>query len=456
MYYTLRKPVRMRREPECVVLVSGDDNGATRHVHPLLGVLLALCDGQHDRQSLHRVLTEAFHLKEERAAELLARLDGDLRAYVREWPEPVPDAQRYNAVDFVYRPSGNPNLQRLSAPVSIAWLITERCPFDCAYCCISTRRVSDVGDEMTHEQALVFLEDCVATGVQLFTFHGGEPFVRQDTPELIGYLIENGVFVATSTKLGLSEDTVARLKTAGLDELQISIDTADPDKADGMVGHRNYLRGAFRNIDLLRRYGIEPTVNTVVTSRNVHEVPELIRILAARGVRKISLASYIRSSFKHDDALFAGGAELRAMAKRVHALKQELPDVSVDLCPLQDPRDASLSLDGFSSCSGGRSGLVIGGNGNASICDRLLTVDEAIVGNVREESLLEIWNGERLRAFVEPGAEAFGDTECADCGLKEACDWRIRCAYRSLLIRGRLFAPDHLCPVVPPPSIRFF
>jgi radical SAM protein with 4Fe4S-binding SPASM domain len=457
MYYALKRAARLRKESQCVVLFSAEDTGSLRYLHPVYGVLLALCNGQRSGEDLLMVLTEAFGLSAERATKLLSRLLGDLDSFVTASAEAVVRTDRYDPVEFVYQPLGDPNLRRLTAPIYIAWLVTERCPFDCVYCCIKTLPAASApGDEMTREKALCFLSDCVSCGVQAFTFHGGEPFLRRDTPDLIQYLVGNGVFVTVSTKMLLPEGTVARLRDAGVEEMQVSVDTPDLEAADAMVGHPNYLQGALRNIECLQRHGIAVKINTVVTRRNVRDVSRLIRMLAAQGVRKISLSGYLRSFWKHDDDLLPGGDELESMAREVDALRLELPHVDIRMCPLQDPRDISLSGEGFSACSGGKSGLVVGADGRVSICDRLLPFEDAIVGNVNDESLSAIWNGERLRAFVEPDEEAFRGTECAGCGLREACDQRIRCYYRSRMIRNQLFAPDHLCSMVPAPSLRFF
>lgn len=457
MYYALTTAALLRKERQCVVLFAADDPGSLRYLHPIYGVLLALCNGRRSGEELQQILTQAFGFPAQRASELLQRLDGELTSYVVRSPEPLEAGERYDPVEFVYQPVGDPNLRRLSGPVYIAWLITERCPFQCVYCCVKTLPAAGVADgELNREESLRFLADCVASGVRAVTLHGGEPFLRHDTPEMIAYLLSNGVFVTVSTKLALPEATIARVRDAGLTELQVSVDTPDAEEADSIVGHRNYLRGALRNIELLQRHGILPKINTVVTRRNVREIPRLIRLLAARGVRKISLSGYLRSHWKHDDDLLAGRAELLRMADQVESLRADLPELEITMCPLEDPRDASLATDGFSSCSGGKSGLVVGADGRVSICDRLLAFDEALVGNVNRESLMEIWNGERLRAFVEPDDEAFAGTECEGCSFNERCDWRIRCSYRSHMIRQRMFAPDHLCSVVPAPTERFF
>jgi radical SAM protein with 4Fe4S-binding SPASM domain len=230
----------------------------------------------------------------------------------------------------------------------------------------------------------------------------------------------------------------------------------DASTADALVGRPGALRTAVHNIRLLRSHGIAPKVNTVVTSLNAGGVPGLVRRMAELGVRRISLSGYLRSLWKHDDALIPGHGALRAMAAEVERTTVELPGIEVEMCPLADARDISLSKPGFSSCSGGRSGLAVGPDGNACLCDRLLPVREAVVGNVTRSTLREIWDGDALRAFVDPPAESYGGTACGGCGLREACNRRIRCYYRSLIVTGRLFAPDYLCPVVPAPEERFF
>jgi radical SAM protein with 4Fe4S-binding SPASM domain len=457
MYFGLDKKARLWKEKECVVLFSVEDTGRLRYIHPIYALLLALCNGRRTGEDLQQVLIEAFDFSAERAAEMFAKAVSDFTDFLIVSPGPFPGAERYDPLDFLYKPAGDPNLRRLSAPVAIAWLVTERCPFDCVYCCIQTLPAAErANGELTPEETRAFLEDCVATGVQAFTFHGGEPFLRRDLPELIGYLVRHGVAVKASTKLALPADVVRRLAEAGLEEMQVSIDTPDAAAADRLVGRRRYLAGALRNVELLRRHGIEPKVNTVVTSRNVRDVPQLIRLVAARGVRKVTLSGYLRSFWKHADDLFPGLDELFAMAEAVTDLQAELPGVEVDLPPLEDPRDLSLGQEGFSACSGGRSGLVVGADGRVSICDRLLPFAGAVVGQVPGSPLREIWNGERLRAFVVPEETAFTGTQCASCGLREQCDWRIRCYYRSQMIDRRLFGPDYLCPVAPPPPLRFF
>lgn len=457
MYYGLKATTRLRKEPECAVLFSAEDTGTLHYVHPLYALLLALCDGERRREDLEQVLVEAFSFDAADADTMVETALREFAEYFDARPRPFATRRSHDPVEFLYKPEGDPALRRLSAPISIAWLVTERCPYDCVYCCIRTRSPSAGADgELTQAQARAFLEDCVATGVEALTVHGGEPFLRKDLPELLGFLIGEGVHVSISTKLPLAVPVVARLAEAGLDSMQVSLDSPHPEEADRIVGRPGYLAVALRNVALLEEHGIEPRVNVVVTRRNIGDIPRLIRRLAASGVGKVTLSGYLRSFWKHDDALLPGGEALAALGRQVDALARELPEVEVSMCPTVSPRQSSLASEGLSACSGGKSGLVVGADGRVSICDRLVTFEELCVGNVLDASLAEIWNGEALWRLLDPDRAAFEGTACERCNLFEQCNRRVRCYYRTKMVDDRTYGPDYLCPVVPAPPIAFF
>lgn len=459
MFYALAKTTRLRREPAAVAVFSARNVGNLMLAHPVDAALLALLDGQTTLQELALAGQQIFSWTEETAREQVARLLAGFEGFLVASPVPISEEARrvYDPREFLYAPEGSAEHLRLQSPLGVSWLVTERCPCDCSYCCIRTLpATARPAGELTQEEAYRFLDDCVRTGVALVIFHGGEPFLRPDLPELMGFLLERGVGVSASTKMRLRESVVKRLADAGLEELQLSLDSPDPAVADRLVGREGHVQRVAHNLELLQRHGITPKINTVVTRANVGSVPELIRQLLARGVRRFSLSGYIRSPWRHDDALFPEREELEWLADEVEELTIDHSDASVDLCPLESPREISLAGDHYSGCSGGKSTLVVGAYGEVSLCDRLLPYPEALVGNVKEETLDEIWNGERLRAFLEPEVDAFEDTECDGCGLREHCDRRVRCYYRSKLITDRLFAPDYLCERMPPPPVRFF
>ena len=458
MFYGLKGTTRLRKERECAVVFSVEQTGKLNFIHPVQGVVLALCDGSRGREDLNDIMAETFCYPNDAAASIVDRTLDSLENFMTSASAPFEISRRYDPVDFVYRPEGDPDLRRLSAPIEAAWMVTCRCPFDCLYCCVPTLpTTAEASGELDTEEAFAFLEDCVATGVESILIHGGEPFLRSDLPDLLGYLVENHIHFTASTKLPLREEVVARLAEIGVGELQLSVDSSDQATAGRLVAQPNFLRGFYRNVERLQAYGIRPKANAVVTSHNVRHIPALIRDLAQRGVREFTLSNYLRSPHKHDDSLFPGREALLELAEQIRQLREEFPQMVIQEPSTQSPRENSLCADQLSSCSGGKTGCVVGGDGSVSFCDRLIGQRGAIVGNVKESSLLEIWNGYELERFVDPRPEEFSGTACESCAMMSACNKRMRCYYRVQMVDQRFYGPDYLCPKVSVPGkTRFF
>jgi len=456
MYRALRRTIRFLKEKGGVVVFSVENIGHQRWIHPASAAVLALFDGQNDDEQVRADIARLFLVEPGKAETIQAKVLRNFGDTLDTFDQQRASSLRYVAKDLLYEPEGPMAAKRLSQPIEVAWLITERCHCSCRYCCIRTAPAAAEMPEMSTEQALAFADDCVGTGVQKVFVHGGEPFLRTDTTAVIARLLAGGIFVQTSTKRRLARDMVRDLANAGLEELQLSIDTVRPELAEELIGIEGYLdRVAFPNLELLLEHGIRPRVNTVVMSYNVAEIPSLLRALAARGVRRFTLSGYLRGDWRHDDRHFAGGDALAVMAQQVGALVEQ-EGLDVELPPLGSPRDLSIGGKRYASCGGGSSGLVVGADGRVSLCDRLLPYPETEVGNVTRSSLMEIWQSPQLEALVSPDPEDFCGTACDGCDQLEACSRRIRCYHRALRISGRLFGPDYLCDVVPAPPIRYF
>ncbi len=458
MYYGLKESTRIRKEKACTAIFSVWETSHLKYTHPMQAVVMALCDGQRSKDDMTQVMSQAFSISHTKAGALVDQSLKELHEYVDAAPAPFTlKKQRYDPVRFVYRPDGDPNLGRLSGPVEVAWMVTYRCPFDCVYCCVPTVSMSTPQPgELTTEQAFAFLEDCARTGIEHVIIHGGEPFIREDLPELLKFLIDHDIHFIASTKLPLKEKVVARLAEIGLEELQLSIDSTDSDTADRMVARPHFLKGFWHNVDLMLRYGIRPRANIVVTGLNCTHIPTLIRDVRARGVTKVTMNAYLRSPHKHHDSFFAGKEALVRLANEIKQLAREFPEMELQMPGTMSARETSLCMDGLSACPGGRTGVAIGGDGSVSFCDRLIGHQEAIVGNIKTQSLLDIWYGYELKEFVDPSPAKFEGTACGSCGMMSACNKRMRCYYRAQIVDNRLYGPDYLCHNTPEPKERFF
>ena len=111
--------------------------------------------------------------------------------------------------------------------------VTDRCNLRCIYC------MPEAGvDFLPHDRILSYEEilricrQMAGLGLQKIKLTGGEPLVRRDLPRLVGRLKQiDGIRTVTLTTNGvLLESFLPELTAAGLDAVNISLDTLDPEE----------------------------------------------------------------------------------------------------------------------------------------------------------------------------------------------------------------------------------
>lgn len=105
--------------------------------------------------------------------------------------------------------------------------ITNRCNLNCIYC--HREGNTDSQGEMSVETISNIVHAAVNYGVNRVKFSGGEPLLRKDFEEILLSLPKLKDVSATTNAILLKE-RVQSLKEAGLDRVNISLDTLDPEK----------------------------------------------------------------------------------------------------------------------------------------------------------------------------------------------------------------------------------
>ena len=108
--------------------------------------------------------------------------------------------------------------------------VTDRCNFRCQYCMPEDIKFQDKSHILTLEEMLLFAEACLQLGVNKVRVTGGEPLVRRGVVKFVGWLKDLGFDEVTMTSNGyLLEENLDGLVEAGLDRINISLDTLQPD-----------------------------------------------------------------------------------------------------------------------------------------------------------------------------------------------------------------------------------
>ena len=108
-------------------------------------------------------------------------------------------------------------------PIYTVWEITLRCDHSCSHC--GSRADDARPNELTTSELIDVADQLIRIGTREVTLIGGEAYLRSDVYDVIKHLSQNGIYVSMQTGgLGITENRVKKLRSAGLRGLGVSID----------------------------------------------------------------------------------------------------------------------------------------------------------------------------------------------------------------------------------------
>ena len=142
--------------------------------------------------------------------------------------------------------------------------VTDRCNLRCCYC--MPEGVQDVGMKniLTFEEIWEIVRTGVSLGITHIRITGGEPLVRKGCVDLIRGIREiPGVETITMTTNGVLLGNYGKqLKKAGVDGVNISLDTLDPEEFFKITGKRE-LQEVLAGIRAAKTAGLPVKLNAV-------------------------------------------------------------------------------------------------------------------------------------------------------------------------------------------------
>ena len=151
--------------------------------------------------------------------------------------------------------------------------VTDRCNFRCSYC-----MPFDEYTWMQRDQVLSFEEMerlarfFVRLGTEKIRLTGGEPLVRKNLEQLIARLVKiDGLKdLSLTTNGALLAEQAARLRSAGLERLNLSLDTLRPDRFRGLTKRGN-LDEVLNGLFAAKQAGMNPIKINAVIIRGTNE-----------------------------------------------------------------------------------------------------------------------------------------------------------------------------------------
>jgi MoaA/NifB/PqqE/SkfB family radical SAM enzyme len=265
----------------------------------------------------------------------------------------------------------------------------------------------------------------------------GEPLLAPDLFRMVEYAAARGIRIGFNTNgTLLTAVRSRRLVEAGLSWLHVSLDGATAATYERIRDGSSFARVRQNILDLVSvmrdRGGDRPLLSLVFVAmrRNVHELPELVRLSAEWGVPRVWVQNLSHSfsdtdpagayreirDFAAEEALWMGrDAEVDAFFAEAQSVAST-SGVQLRLPRLERPASAPRA-PGEPGCGWPFTSAYVTHDARVQPCCMVMGADRAVLGEVGESGFPRIWRGERYRAFRAALLTDQPPDVCSGCSL---------------------------------------
>ena len=300
------------------------------------------------------------------------------------------------------------------APYRMDLALTYHCNCDCSHCYNARpRRYPELDTEHWKE----ILGRLRQIGVPHICFTGGEATLRRDLPQLVAHANSLGQITGLlSNGRRLSDPAyVNQLAQAGLEHVQVTLESCDPQTHDTMVGARGAWRQTVQGIRNSLARDLFVMTNTTLLAENAEHIADTIDFLAELGVPTVGCNALIYAGSGKTVGTGIPERELASILDIVRRKTEQNDQKLIWYTPTQychfDPVQMGLGVKG---CTAAMYNMCVEPDGTVIPCQSFYRG----LGNVLNDPWESIWNHElaiwlRERHYV-PAA-------CQQCALLREC-----------------------------------
>jgi radical SAM protein with 4Fe4S-binding SPASM domain len=376
------------------------------HLNPTAAILAYFALQKLPEEQAVKALRRAYSVSLQQARSDYNQISEQIKTLSRpEGACPIHDLDLEVALPFRARPS---------APYRMDLALTYRCNNDCPHCYNARPRSFP---ELPTGVWLEILDRLWELGIPHVVFTGGEPTLRNDLPELIAHAEHNGQITGLNTNARRLADKgfLGRLVEAGLDHVQITLESHLPEIHDRMVAGRGAWKQTTAGLLNALDSPLFVMTNTTLLQENSPHLAGTLDYLAKTGVPTIGLNALIYSG---RGASVGTGLPENALPPLLELARERTESAGQRLIwytPTQycsfDPMQLELGVKG---CTAALYNMCIEPDGSVIPCQSYYSP----LGRLLEDSWDSIWNHElsihlRERRYAPP--------RCSGCALLGEC-----------------------------------
>jgi radical SAM protein with 4Fe4S-binding SPASM domain len=400
-----RSRIHLRLDPDGSGLLIVNAN-RIMHLNPTAAQMALMVLQKTSDEIALKTLSKTFDVKVDRLANDYAQIAYQINELIKpDGACPIHDLNLEVTPPFSTHPM---------APYRMDLAVTYRCNNDCAHCYNARPREYP---ELTTSEWHTVLDRLWVIGIPHVVFTGGEPTLRKDLPELIAHAQQNGQITGLNTNGRRLSDPnyVEQLVDAGLDHVQITLESHDPIVHDAMVNSPGAWKQTVSGIRHVLETPLYVMTNTTMLTSNSPWLSQTLEFTAVLGVPTVGLNALIYSG--RGLTVNSGLAEtelppLLILARRITTQHNQrlIWYTPTQYCNF-DPMQLELGVKG---CTAAMYNMCIEPNGDVIPCQSYYQS----VGNILTSPWKKIWNHD-LSIYLRD--HKYIPEKCTGCVLLHEC-----------------------------------
>lgn len=311
--------------------------------------------------------------------------------------------------------------------------VTQRCNLDCKGC-YSLDKTRNALEDASTEQMMHAIDELANAGCQTLFISGGEPFLRDDLPELLRHAKDRGIGSITLITNGTCVDARSLADLAGVvDNIAVSIDGYSKDCPAHIRGEQRFDQ-LIECVKAIQAAGITAHLTPTIHSKNYDDMREYAKLAEDLGVT----FNYSLLSCDYGDPdladLIPNDDDLNAMAENLLEMGSSASFTGTPI---------GLNLTASRNCGAGTKEISIAADGTVYPC-HMMHRPELTLGNVFEGPLEDILANQKNQELSKIGIEGIEGCSTCECGYLCGGGCRARSLYRY----GNLDSRDGYCELM--------
>jgi len=436
-------------------------NFAWRIVHPRAALVISMFDGQRTKddvveiwKSLNGYGDGTAKVEVEKVLKDYEDIMYESKTLPKEYRSLNPEELVCNMANLDY------SVSRLNIPYSVLYMPTMHCGHSCRYCYADIQRKPDP-NELSLAELERIMDEIEKIKCAEVSISGGDPFLRKDIYEVLDLIFSRGFTSDVPTKSPLTEKQIQKLVDIGIKRIQISLDSPfDAEVVEFLTGRKDYFHKVRNTLMMLGEAGFEVGITCVVVDQTIDSIPRQAEFYADLGfVNRVSFSQVGASIYRKFPELYSSTEKLEKMDEEIQNLNGRYSHIFLKSSYLKDPyfmtnEERAEFFKTRPTCSGGKWAFTILPDGKVTLCEELYYHPAFIVGDLKEQTIREMWHSPEMLKVVEPDQDEFAGSPCYNCDMFYECHTgKGRCWKRALKAFGDRpnapYWPDPYCPKAP-------